>query len=255
MDPPQVTDVQYGNAWIPLNQNKFGKTAMFHAGYAVTKKTCESCSIRHIHWKTKTKYSLNKTCCHQGQPVPKDQSSLFRYSMHEDSKGKKMDIVICGSGSIHVFCETRALEQFYNKSYKSTAQLQHISRNTTSLGHYRCSVYCEHELYLESVPPPSSSTFSEHFLLSSIPFLSFFLHSLVPCLWPHSFSYTNHKQKFLNLEEMFAVSWVYLVTLLFPVFSVACWPTGKREVASHKTWREVAMVRSWRKKGWKLLGP
>jgi len=53
MDPPQVTDVQYENAWIPLNHSKSGKTAMSHAARAVTKKTCESCSIGHIHWPTK----------------------------------------------------------------------------------------------------------------------------------------------------------------------------------------------------------
>lgn len=176
MDPPQVTDVQYGNAWIPLNHNKFGKTSMSHAGYAVTKKTCESCSIRHSHWKTKTKYSLNKTCCHQGQPVPKEQSFVFRYSMHEDSGEKKMDIVIYGSGSIHVFCETRALEQFYNKwshikalpNYSIFPEIPHLWDTTDVLSTVSMSLTLKvflHLLHLPSLslfffPPFPSQAFS-----------------------------------------------------------------------------------------------
>lgn len=71
--------------------------------------------VNHVQSGTFTE-KLNKTFCCQVQAVPKEQSSVFRYSMHEDSGVKnKMDVVVCGSGSTRVFCEPRALQQFYNK--------------------------------------------------------------------------------------------------------------------------------------------
>lgn len=71
--------------WKCLNSTQsqqVWKTATSHAAHAATKKTRESCSIRHIH------QNLNKTCCWHGQAVPKEQNFVLRYIMHKDSRGK-----------------------------------------------------------------------------------------------------------------------------------------------------------------------
>lgn len=50
--------------------------------------------VNHVRSGTFTE-KLNKTCCCQGQAVPKEQRSVFRYSMHEDNGRKnKMDVVV-----------------------------------------------------------------------------------------------------------------------------------------------------------------
>lgn len=100
--------------------------------------------------------TLSKTFCCQGQAVPKEQSSVFRYSMHGDSEEKVRRMQLSVILAVLVcFVRPGCFSSFITSEVKSTAQLQDVSRNTTSMGHYRCSVYCACEPCLVSVLPPS----------------------------------------------------------------------------------------------------
>lgn len=112
---------------------------------------------------------------------------------------------------------------FIMKWYKSIAQLQCVSRNTTSSWHHRCPVYCEP--YLVSVPPPSLVfcllwAFSSflHSLLKLFFTLSCFchIHDLIPS--------TNWSFEILRCLP--SSRCIYL-PLLFPLVSVMFRPAQK----------------------------
>lgn len=68
------------------------------------------------------------------------------------------------------------------------------------------------------------------------------------------FSSTNHKQKFLNLEEMFAISWIYLAVPAVPHLLSDMLTYTKKRTDSSKTRQEAAtMTLSQGKQGVKVL--